>query len=83
MGVDELRWAILNACGLEIDEKMLAKRRAKTGDVKRAKDGEQEVELPWNVTEQDPFYQTRDPEKVKEEAKGQDGKSYWKPEPLS
>ena len=83
LGVDELRWAILNACGLEIDEKMLAKRRAKTGDVKRAKDGEQEVELPWNVTEQDPFYQTRDPEKVKEEAKGQDGKSYWKPEPLS
>lgn len=82
LGVDELRWAILNACGLEIDEKVLAKRKAKTGVGKRAKDAEKEVELPCNVTEQDPFYQTRDSEKVEEEAK-EEGKSYWKPEPLS
>jgi len=61
---------------------VLAKRRAKTGDGKRANVPGKEAELPWNVTEQDPFYQTRDPEKVKEEAK-EDGKSYWKPEPLS
>lgn len=82
LGVDELRWAILNACGLEVDEKVLAKRKAKTGDGKRTNVPGKEAELPWNVTEQDPFYQTRDPEKVKEEAK-EDGKSYWKPEPLS
>ncbi|GAB7333531.1 hypothetical protein MBLNU13_g05109t1 [Cladosporium sp. NU13] len=81
LGVDELRWAILNACGLEVDEKGLAKRKVKTGDAKRVKVVEKEVELPWNVTEQDPFYQTRDLEKAKEEAKDE-GTSYWKPEPL-
>ena len=82
LGVDELRWAILNACGLESDDMGLAKRKAKTTDAKRVKVVEREVELPWNVTEQDQFYQTREPEKPKEQAK-EEGKSYWKPEPLS
>lgn len=82
LGVDELRWAILNASGLESDEAGLAKRKMKTTDAKRVKVVEKEVELPWNVTEQDPFYQGREPGKVKKAAK-EEGKSYWKPESLS
>jgi hypothetical protein len=80
LGVDELRWAILNASGLESDGQG-EKRKVKTGDVKVAKAVEKEVELPWNVTEQDPFYQGREPEKIKKNAKVEE-KSYWKPETL-
>jgi hypothetical protein len=81
LGVDELRWAILNASGLESDGQG-EKRKSKTGDVKVAKVVENEVELPWNVTEQDPFYQTRESEKVNGKAKEEE-KSYWRPETLS
>lgn len=87
LGVDELRWAILNSSGLESDEAGLPKRKVKTKDVKRVSEQEvkvieKEVESPWDDAEEKPIIQRREPKKVKEEAK-EEGKSYWKPQQLS
>jgi GTP-binding protein len=88
LGVDELRWAILNASGLESDEMGLAKKKVRTRDVKRVSEEEVVkvvetiVESPWEDVEEDPIVQRREPKKAKEERK-EEGKSYWKPEQLS
>lgn len=87
LGVDELRWAILNASGLESDEAGLPKRKVKTKDVKRVieqevKVVEKEVQSPWDDVEEEPIVQRRESKKVREEAKDE-GKSYWKPQQLS
>jgi len=82
LGVDELRWAILNASGLESDEMGMAKKKLKTTDGKRVKVVEKAVEVPYNVVEDDPFIQRREPKKGTEKVKEKE-KLYWKPEPLS
>ena len=82
LGVDELRWAILNASGLESDEMGMVKKKLKTTDGKRVKVVEKAVEVPYNVVEDDPFIQRREPKKGTEKVKEKE-KLYWKPEPLS
>lgn len=85
LGVDELRWAILNASGLESDENGMPKRKTKAKDIKIAVEEEpveveKEVASPWDVDEE-PIVQRREPKKVKQDTK-ESGKSYWKPEQL-
>jgi GTP-binding protein len=85
LGVDELRWAILNASGLESDEMGMPKKKAKAKDIKIAVEApvkvEEQVESPWDVVDE-PIVQRREPKKTKEDTK-EGGKSYWKPEQLA
>jgi hypothetical protein len=86
LGVDELRWAILNASGLESDEMGLPKRRLKAKDVtvaveEEAKKVEREIASPWDVDEE-PIVQRGVHRRVSDDAK-EGGKSYWKPEQLT
>jgi hypothetical protein len=83
LGVDELRWAILNASGLESDEAGVPKRKVRTRDVKgvveepvKAKVVE-EVASPWDVEENDDIVR-KEPQKPKDE-----GNSVWKPAQLA
>jgi hypothetical protein len=83
LGVDELRWAILNASGLESDEAGVPKRKIRTRDVKgvveepvKAKVTE-EVSSPWHIDEE-PIIERREPKKPKDEAH-----SVWKPAQLA
>jgi hypothetical protein len=86
LGVDELRWAILNASGLESDEMGMPKKKTKAKDIKIAVEEapvkvEEQVESPWDIDEE-PIVQRREPKKVKVDTK-EGTKSYWKPEQLA
>lgn len=81
LGVDELRWAILSASGLESDEMGMSKRRMKTKDVKQVveeapKKVEEKISSPWDVNEE--------PTRVNEAKKSVgEEKSFWKPQQLA
>jgi GTP-binding protein len=85
LGVDELRWAILNASGLESDEMGMPKKKTKAKDIQIAVEQvpvkvEEQVDSPWDLDEE-PIVQRRESKKVKEDTR--DGaKSFWKPEQL-
>lgn len=82
LGIDELRWAILNASGLESDEEGMPKRKTKAKDIKLApeeqpKKVEKEIESPWDVDEETIVVETKATKKAKEDTDGP--KTYWKP----
>ena len=83
LGVDELRWAILNASGLESDEAGVPKRKVRTRDVKGVVEEpvkvkvEEEVTSPWDIDEDDGIVR-KEPQKPKDDAK-----SVWKPAQLA
>ena len=83
MGVDELRWAILNASGLESDEAGMPKRKLRTKDFKGVVEepvkvkAAEEVASPWDIDEEEIIVK-KEPQKPKDE-----GKSVWKPAQLA
>jgi GTP-binding protein len=83
LGVDELRWAILNASGIESDEAGMPKRKLRTKDVKgvveepvKARIAEK-VASPWDIDEEEIIVK-KEPQKPEDQEK-----SVWKPAQLA